>query len=170
MNYQIGQFVVYRNAGVRQITAIGKPDFLKAESKEYYTLCPPFSQSRDRSYLPVTSESCLRPVITEKEARTYLHDLRHLSVSVCTAKTRQNLVAHYQELLSSGSLDKQLRLLKELSIKEHLRQAEGKKLAATEADFQQRVEQLICEEFSVALKELPAQTAQRLHSALEPTT
>lgn len=89
-----------------------------------------------------------------------------MDVRPYNSRKRQQLVLHYQELLSSNDLNEHLRLLKEVSLKAKAEHEKGKKLTATDEQYKRKIEQLLSEEFAVALHEAPALSKERLYSAL----
>ena len=166
MKYDVGQYVMYRNNGVCRIEAIGKLGFLQNSDEDYYTLRPPFTTSDEHSYVPTKEEEYLRSVITRQEAYTYLDRLNQLEVSPSGIKKRQELVSYYHELLSAEGLNGRLRLLKELSLKEQTEQNRGKRLTTTDEQYKRKTEQLLSEEFAVALEESPEQAKEQLYAAM----
>lgn len=166
MDYQVGQYVMYRNSGVCQIQAIGTLDFLKNKEKKYYTLCRPFSTNEERNYIPVGGEKCVRAVLTAEDIHKMFARLKQSDMKPYNTKKRNLLVAHYQELLNSGDLSQELRLLKEIYLKAKELQAKGKKLSSTDLEYQKKAEQLACEEISIAFGESRASAKEHLYSAL----
>lgn len=167
MKYNVGQYVMYRSNGVCRVEAVGKLRFLQNSGGDYYTLRSPFAPGDGCSYIPTEKESCLRAIITPDEAREYLGELAEMPVKPCGEKKHQLLVSHYQELLSSSDLSEHLRLLKEIGMKDKAERGKGRKLSATDEQYKRKVEQLLSEEFAVALNETPAASKERLYAALE---
>lgn len=166
MKYDIGQYVMYRNNGVCRIEAIGKLGFLRNSDEEYYTLRPPFTTSDERNYIPTTGEESLRSIITRQEAYDYLNRLGKLEVKPPRIRKRQQLILYYQEQLSTDGLDGRLRLMKELGLKERAEEEKGKRLTATDEQYKRKTEQLLAEEFAVALEESPEQAKEQLYAAM----
>ena len=80
---------------------------------------------------------------------------------------KQQLASHYQELFSSDDLNERLLLLKEVSMKDKAECEKGKKLAATDEQYKKKIEQILSEEFAVALSETPELSKARLlHCAM----
>lgn len=167
MKFNVGQYVVYRSNGVCRVEAIGKLQFLQNGNGDYYTLRSPFASGDGCSYIPTEKESCLRAVITPDEARGYLGELAEMPAEPCGEKKHQLLVSHYQKLLSSSDLSEHLRLFKEVNLKDRVEKKKGKRLSATDEQYKRKVEQLLSEEFAVALNETPAASKERLYAALE---
>ncbi len=166
MKYEIGQYVMYRHNGVFRVEAIGQLHFLQDHAQKYYTLKPSFTVDDGRSYLPITAENCLRAVITPDEAYTYLNKLSNMQVKLLRPKKWQELVSHYQALLSSDDLSERLRLLKEIHLKEKAAKEKGKQLTVTEEQYKRKIEKVLSEEFAIALNESPTRSKERLYSVL----
>lgn len=167
MHYAIGQYVMYRSNGVCRVEAIGKLPFLRGHDELYYTLRQPFAAGAARNYLPVAAEDkYLRAVMTAEDVPGSLAELHTMDVKPCRAGKRQQLVDHYQQLLSSGDLRKHLQVFKEVDLKEQSERAAGRHLSVTEEQFRKKAEQLLSEEFAVALHESPEASRKRLYAAL----
>ena len=167
MKYQIGQYIMYLNRGVCQIEAIGKVPFLPNKEKDYYTLRPPFTNSNEHIYIPVNSEKYMKDMITCDEAHSYLADLKDLEVKPIRSSKASHLTTHYQELLSTPDIHKHLQLFKELWLKEDRAKKLGRRLGETERRFKRKIEELLSEEFAIALNESPALSIKRLYLALQ---
>ena len=152
MKYNVGQYVMYRNSMVCRVEAIGKLQFLQNSDGTYYTLKPSFTATDEKNYIPTTSEGCLRAVITPDEANTYLDRLAKMDAKPYASNKKQQLASHYQELFSSDDLNERLLLLKEVSMKDKAEREKGKKLAATDEQYKKKIEQVLSEEFAVALE------------------
>lgn len=168
MNYQIGQYVMYRSQGICKIEAIQDLDFLPGAKRRYYILRSPFAKTGEKIYVPVTMPECMRGTITKGQAQQYLAKLEQLQAApYCSNKTHM-LTAHYQELLSAAGMEPHLQLFKELCQKENLLQAKGRKLPETDKHYKSRVEQQLSEEFAVALDETLDAVKQKLYAAVRP--
>ena len=167
MKYHIGQYIIYKNRGICKIENIGKLQFLVNNSKEYYTLRPPFTTCNERFYIPVNIEVDMRKAITQSEAYQYLEKLKKMEVKPSRAVKRVWLTAHYQELLLADDINKQLQLYKEICQKEKDAIEKGKNLGETDRQFKAKVEKLLSEEFAVALDETPAASRERLYQTLQ---
>lgn len=167
MKYNVGQYVMYRNSMVCRVEAIGKLQFLQNSDGTYYTLKPSFTATDEKNYIPTTSEGCLRAVITPDEANTYLDRLAKMDAKPYASNKKQQLASHYQELFSSDDLNERLLLLKEVSMKDKAEREKGKKLAATDEQYKKKIEQILSEEFAIALSETPELSKARLlHCAM----
>lgn len=167
MDYRPGQIVSYRSNGVFRIDAIGKPDFLQGNGKDYYTLLPVFSKSQGTYYIPVDVNGLVRPVISSEEAQQYLNQLAEMVINPFPSIKQQELTSHYRQLLSSCDLEKHLYLMKEICLKNRGKQETGKLFSATDEQYLKKVEQLLSEEFAIALQETPEVSKARLYAAIQ---
>ena len=167
VKYRIGQYIIYKNRGICEIENIGKLQFLVNNNKEYYTLRPPFTTCNERFYIPVNTDMNMRNAITQNEAYQYLEKLKKMEVKPSREAKRVWLTAHYQELLLANDINKQLQLYKEIYQKEKDAVEKGKNLGETDRQFKTKVEQILSEEFAIALDETPAASKERLHKALQ---
>ncbi len=81
MNYQIGQYVMYRSQGICKIEAIQDLDFLPGAKRRYYILRSPFAKTGEKIYVPVTMPECMRGTITKGQAQQYLAKLEQLQAT-----------------------------------------------------------------------------------------
>lgn len=67
--FQVGEYVVCGSRAVCRVEAIGPLRFKGCDGGgEYYTLCPPFTSSEEKIYLPVDTALPIRRIVTEGEA------------------------------------------------------------------------------------------------------
>ena len=163
--YQPGQFIMYGNFGVCEVKAIGPMSFSDSRPKEYYTLRPLYAGSNDRIYVPTSTDTFMRPILKPEEAVSSLESMKAADVSIFCSRNQAALMTHYQDMLHSNDLLDRMKLFKELSRKEALQKRHGKKLNATDMHFYKLTEQLISEEFALAMDETPAEMRTTLHRA-----
>lgn len=164
--YQVGEFVMYRNAGMCEVKAIGTLRFSENREREYYTLQPVHGAGNTCVYVPVNTDA-LRAVITKEEACRYLEELSQLPVPALSAKMRKSaqLAAYYKELLGDGGILGHLKLFKELCQKEQEVKGQRRKFGELDASYKNQVEQLLVDEFSYALGEDAETTRIHLNEA-----
>lgn len=165
MMFRIGQHIMYGIRAVCKVEAIGRLDFVHGCREDYYTLRPPYTTSNERIYVPVNSTVFMRPVLTKNEVFAALRKSKGQPVKVFASKNRNLLVAHYQEMLATHDVNEHLRLFKEIYQKKLALESGGKNLMQTELRFFKQVGQLLSEEFSIALREPPERSMERLYAA-----
>ena len=161
----IGQYVIYGQHGVCRVVAIGPLDFSRDKGAEYYTLQPLHDANGTKFYVPTRTAAGMRPVITSDDAYANLAHLQQMDVQICRSTKCSVLTRHYQDLIEGQDLAGYLQLYKEICHKEQWLDACGKKLGQVDRRFGELAERMLCDEFSVALRESPAASKDRLHSA-----
>ena len=74
--FQVGEYVVCGSRAVCRVEAIGPLRFKECGGGEYYTLCPPFTSSEEKIYVPVDTALPIRRIVTGREALEALCCLR----------------------------------------------------------------------------------------------
>lgn len=161
--YKVEDYVVYRQLQVCKIESMETPSFESDKTKLYYKMSPVFDNKCNTVvYVPVTSEDGLRPLSDKEQVQAALQNLPTQNVMVFTAKKPPQLVAHYQEILSSCDIEAYLPLLKEVTIKEK----SSKKLNEIDTRYRAKTERLLCEECAVVLGTTPEEIQKQIHSLL----
>ena len=165
--YQAGVLVVYGNLGVREIESVGPQSFCGEPAKEYYTLRPYFSDSHDRSYIPVEKEDVLRPVSTAEQITDGFEKIRTEALPVPAANNQTMLAEHYQAVIHTNDFYEYLKLFKELYQKQTAQRGKGRKVNAMDGHFYQMVERVLREELAAAFHESPEDAGKRLLAAVK---
>ena len=161
-----GQLLVYGNIGVCQVDDICTQHFFEDRAgKEYYTLHPFFARNGDKIYVPTSATASLRPILGQKEASSLLDTLKTTDTAVFCSRSQTALMLHYQDLMQANTMPDRLRLFKELCQKEQLQKQKGRKLNPTDMHFYKLTEQLLSEEFAIALNKTPAEMRTTLRRA-----
>ena len=132
--FQAGALVVYGNLGVHEVEGVGLRRFCDEPAREYYTLRPYFSDSHDRSYIPIAKEDALRPVTPAQQAAADLVRIKAEKLPI-PAGVQAALAEHYQALLHTNDFYQYLTLFKELGQKQNQQQSRGRKINAMDAYF-----------------------------------
>ena len=161
-----GQLLVYGNIGVCKVEDVCTQHFFEDRvGKEYYTLHPFFAHSGDKIYVPTSTTASLRPVLDPQEAASLLDTLKTTDAAVFRSRSQTELTLHYQNLMQENTMASKLRLFKELCQKEQLQKKKGRKLNPTDMHFYKLTEQLLSEEFALALDKTPAEMRTTLRKA-----
>ena len=165
--FPVGAYVVYQRRGVCQVEEISSRTFPHGDPAQhlYYTLRPLFAPGDETIYLPVESAGCLREVISAEEASACLEKLRQLQPDLFRSPRTHQLAAHYQEL-AGGSLDQQLALLKECSLKQAEARARHRRLGQVDERFLHLAQDLVYSELAVALCRTPGELQQQVEAEL----
>lgn len=149
--FSIGEKVVYKTNAVCNVESIETPSFSKDAGKKYYKLKHLFSNGNEVVYVPVDSDVNIRKIISESAAKECFDLLKNKEVDEVQIKQPARLAEYYQTILSCGSIEASLTVLKEILIKEKKCAEQGKKLRQVEEHYLGIVEKAVTEELSVAL-------------------
>lgn len=163
--FQAGALVVYGNLGVHEVEAVGLRRFCDEPAREYYTLRPCFSDSHDRSYIPMEKEEALRPVVSEQQAADAFAQIKTEELPI-PAGVQTALAEHYQALLRTNDFYEYLKLFKELHQKQTAQRSRGRKANAMDSYFYQTVKCVLQEELAVAFHESKEEADKRLVAAV----
>jgi len=144
----IGDHVIYRQEGICRILDRRMEDFGGMGAREYYILVSAFNPGVT-TYVPVTAESMMRPILSKEEIDGYIRavkDVPHKWIN--ESKTRHQ---EFTALLTGGDTVDILWLVKVLSLKRIEMQQQKKTLFAGDAKLLAIAEKLITEEFAFVL-------------------
>lgn len=161
--YEIGTSILYGRTGVCRVEGIGVPPFQKDNGQTYYTLRCVFSTSGELIYIPVDTTTSMRPLIGRGEAADYLNLISKLKPQVFNAQKQADLIAHYQEMLTSCEPKNCLLLIKEV----YQKQKSTKKLGQVDSRYLKTAERLVCEELAAVLGTKPESIRKRVYAAME---
>lgn len=148
--FQIGELIIYGNAGVCRVDAIGSPalDALSAE-RTYYTLTPLYQDGT--IYTPVDTTIFMRPIINYEQARQLINRIPHMRENICIERNLRMLNDHYKESLQRHSCEDLLQMIKDIYAKGKMVAEQGKKLGSTDEKYMKQAEDLLHGELAVAL-------------------
>lgn len=164
--FQAGELVIYGNSGVCQIKEVGVPGFSTGENaRSYYTLSP--LHSTETIYTPVDTKVLMRTVISSTEAQTLIGQLPQLEeedYSTCNTKWLANA---YESSLQDYTCETLMKLIKSICMKNCEVILSRKKLNETDLKYLKRAEDLLYNEFSVALGVAEEDVKQVIEKTLE---
>lgn len=164
--FQEGDFVIYGNSGVCQIQAIGVPDFSAAMgAKAYYTLSPLYST--EVIYTPVDTKVLMRTVISGEEAQQLLDHIPQIQEEDYSACNPKGLVNVYESSLQNYTCESLIKLIKSICLKNSEVILNKKKINETDLKYLKRAEDLLYNEFSVALGIAVDDVKQSIERTLE---
>lgn len=164
--YAVGTSILYGRIGVCRIESIGAPPFQKGPAPSYYKLRAVFSTSNELIYVPVDTAPLMRPLIGVGEASACLQRFAQMKPQVFRFRRMPDLIAHYQQLLSSCRLEDCLLLIKEVYTKERELAGHRKKLGQVDTRYLKIAERLVCEELAAVLHTTPEHMKNQLYAAM----
>jgi len=148
--YEIDEYVVYKGSGVCKIVNIGTLDFGEMKKdKKFYFLCPVHAKA-SITYAPVESAKVpMRKVITREDAQQILEDIS--SIDIIQELNDKQVEMRYREIFKDCDCRRYMSIIKTIYIKGRERLVEGKKITSTDEKYNRMAEDLLYNEFSMAL-------------------
>lgn len=148
--YSVGDMVVYGRMGVCRVDDIGTPHLSAADvDRSYYTLSPIYKDGR--IYVPVDTCGFMRPVISRDEALSLIERMPDIEGAIFESRQVSAVREHYQTLLVSDDWTDVIQVIKSIYAKRQALAEIGKCLGQVEAQYMKRAEEMLYEEFAVAL-------------------
>lgn len=147
--FAVGDYIVYRSAGMCRVDGIGHPQAAADVNREYYELHP--VRGTGVIYIPVDSSVYMRPVMTKKEAEALFFGCEEIQADCCGSRDHRLQCEHYREVLRQHSSEQLLGMIKSLLVKEEQLGKKGKKLAGTDQEFKRKAEELLYGEISFVM-------------------
>ena len=146
--FQKGDYILYRSTGVCRVEEIGTPENVSTNTL-YYFLAP--IHGSGMIYIPVNSPVFMRPVISRDEALSLIASIPEIQENPNYSHDQKVLTQHYKELLERHDCSALLQLLKNIRKKTSVLHAHGKNAGKTDLQYKKQAEELLHEEFSIAL-------------------
>ncbi len=148
--YEIGEYIVYGNAGVcKVVETVKMPVPGTKDDKLYYTLDPVYDKGC-RLFVPVDSQKVkMRPILTKKEADALIGRIKEIDILwVKDEKSREQI---YKDAIRTCNCEEWVRMIKTLYIRKKSRLAEGKKVTSSDAKYLHLAEENLYGELSVVM-------------------
>ena len=148
MMYKIADIVVYENCYICIVKDITKLDFANTDEK-YYKL-ESMDDNRNTYYVKLKNEQSLRYTITKDEATNYIHQIKNVDIIYNdNSKLRDK---EFSEVFKKGEWISYLRMYKGLMLNRKKKNFEGKQLNTNDNRNLNKIDKIICDECSIALK------------------
>lgn len=142
--FNVGDYVVYKR-DVCKIKEIKKNGF---NSKDYYVLIP-IDDNTLIIDVPMDNKSdLLRPIIEKNEVENIINSIVNIPIIKVDNKLIEN---EYKQLLNSGKHEDLIKVIKTTYLRNKERTDMGKKIGNKDDLYFKRAEQLLYNEFSIAL-------------------
>ena len=149
--FNIGDLIVYGNAGVCRVMEIGGPPMKGLpEGKDYYTLSPYYAE-KSVIFTPCDNDKVvMRPIISKDEANMLIHKIPDIGeLGIPDEKKREEC---YKETLKSCDLHQFISIIKTIYARKQQRIAEGKKITASDEKYFQMAEEKLYGELAIVLQ------------------
>ena len=162
--YKAGDLILYGSTGICRITDITKLDF-GGKPEPYYVLKPLFQN--ETIYCTVAQTKIfIRSVITADEANRLIDNIPTIDAEACVGKSVQELTSHYQAATQTFDCADLLELTLSIHAKKQLFAEQNRKFGQVDERFMRRAEDMLHEEFSVALGIPKSEVSKYIHKRL----
>jgi CarD family transcriptional regulator len=155
--YAVGDLVLYRNAGVCRVEAVGAAPLSGDATKEYYTLSRVYKD--ERVYLPRDAHAALRPIMSRGEALSLIERIPFVDAPIYEERQASATKQHYENLLRSHDRVDLVRVIKSVDAKRRSLGDKGKTLGLVEQQYSRQAEERFYDELALAL-EIPRSDIQ----------
>lgn len=148
--YKIGEFVVYGRTGICEVAEITTMKMDGVPKDRLYYILTPCKNKGGKIFTPVDNDKVvMRPVITKEKAMELLEQIPEIQeLWIPNDKMRET---KYKECLRTCECEDMIRIIKTLYIRKLDRQAQGKKITATDERYLKMAEGSLYSELSLAL-------------------
>ena len=138
--FRIGEYLVYR----KDVCKV--KDIKEKEGKEYYQLTPVDDETL-KIEVPIDNEN-LRNVISKVDLENLVNSIPNIDTIDCSDRM---IELEYKNLISTGSKEDLIKVIKTAYLRNKERIASKKKLSEKDTNYQEKAEKLLYNEFSVVL-------------------
>lgn len=148
--YKIGDIVIYGKQGVCRIENIGPINISSADDTLlYYTLVPVYGSGK--TYTPVDTNVFMRLVMTYSEVQDVIKEIPNVKGNLSKGNNVREMTEYYKNSLNSHRWEDLIEVIKTIYLKAQQTKEQGKKLGQTEERYKKEAEELLYQEFAVAL-------------------
>ncbi len=165
--FKLGDKVVYKANAVCNVESIEVPSFIKEKDKKYYKLKQLYSIGNDTIFVPVDTNINIRPILSKDQAEKCFETLKSLEIEQFSSRQPAMISAHFNEILSDGSMESSLKVLKELMLRSKEYESLGKKLRQVEESILKSITKQVSEELSLSLGIEIEQVKEKLKSTIQ---
>jgi len=166
--FSVGDYVVYGDSDVCQISSIGVPEMKshQPDGKQYYFLEPKFYKGV--IYAPTDTKVSMRPVISRGEALELIASMPCIESLPCASGDKKKMIDHYDHLMKAHTCHSLAQTAKSIYLKYHVSGMKMKLPNTTEASFYKKASELLLQELSVAIGESIADVQRRIERIISP--
>ena len=154
--FRIGEYLVYR----KDVCKV--KDIKEKEGKEYYQLTPVDDETL-KIEVPIDNEN-LRNVISKVDLENLVNSIPNIDTIDCSDRM---IELEYKNLISTGSKEDLIKVIKTAYLRNKERIASKKKLSEKDTNYQEKAEKLLYNEFSVVLNKTFDQVKEYIINKVE---
>jgi CarD family transcriptional regulator len=149
--YQVGDRIIYGNAGVCHVAEIKTIDSPGTGNSQLYYVLKPLSQNYTISTPVSNTKVFMRPIVSKREAERLVDRIPSVEAQAYHSRRVQELVEHYKTYVVTHDCGDLIELTMSLyAKKQHIGEEKGK-FGAVDQRFMKQAEDLLFGELSAAL-------------------
>lgn len=148
--YEVGDMVIYGKQGVCRIEEIGSISITSNDdTTQYYTLVSVYGTGK--TYTPVDTAVYMRHIMTLEEVQNIIKEIPNIAQQPIQFKNTREMTDYYKNSIESYHWERLIGVIKTVYFKaQHIKQ-QGKKLGQIDERYKREAEQLLYQEFAVAM-------------------
>lgn len=149
--FQKGEFIIYGNKGVCEVTDISKITISGASRDRLYYVLQPAQDKEGRIFTPVDGQKTeMRRILNRKEAAELIDSIPSIG-NLWVADERQREL-NYKQAVNSCDCREWIKIIKTLWLRNQQRLSQGKKITAMDRKYFKMAEDNLYGELSVSLE------------------
>ena len=165
--FSVGDVIFYSTTGVCEVISIGEPALQGLpDNTDYYTLQPLSKNHREMIYVPVNSKAFMRHAICQSEAQSYIEMVDNIEPQFPQTRNPKGVQEFYSGLINSFEIPNLLQVIVSLTLKKREVRAKNKQLNQTQTTFLRRAQEMVYNEFALALGKTSEEIADIIESRI----
>ncbi len=149
--FEKGEYIIYGTSGVCRIEDITTMNMASIPRDKLFYVLSPSSQKGGRIFTPVDNQKTLmRRILSKEEAMKLIDEIPQIEeLWITNEKMREE---KYKECMRSGDCRDWIRIIKTLYLRKLERNAQGKKITATDEKYLRMAEDYLYSELEIPLE------------------
>lgn len=148
--FEKGEYIIYGTSGVCKIEDITTMNMASVPSDKLFYVLSPSSQKGGKIFTPVDNQkTIMRRVLSEEEASKLIGEIPDIKeLWITNEKMREE---KYKECMRTGDCRDWIKIIKTLYLRKQQRNAQGKKITATDERYLRMAEDYLYSELEIPL-------------------
>ncbi len=149
--FEKGEYIIYGTSGVCRIEDITTMNMASVPRDKLFYVLAPSSQKGGRIFTPVdNTKTLMRRILSKEEAMKLIHEIPEIEeLWITNDKMREE---QYKTCMRSGDCREWIRIIKTLYLRKQERNAQGKKITATDEKYLRMAEDYLYSELEIPLE------------------
>ncbi len=149
--FEKGDYIIYGTSGVCRIEDITTMNMTSVPRDKLFYVLSPSSQRGGRIFTPVDNQKTLmRRILSKEEALRLIDEIPSIEeLWITNEKMREE---KYKECMRSGDCREWIKIIKTLYLRKQERNAQGKKITATDEKYLRMAEDYLYSELEIPLE------------------